>query len=122
MKDITLIAGGIEKVETRLGDKSIKIVFVTQEITDRDKLGHIMQMNGKYGYVAFSEVEIEQEDLNIPDEPIEIETDKPMHVRKHNVMFRYWEQRVNKTQFPDFRTWYRFTMEKEIELYKSKLS
>jgi hypothetical protein len=121
MNKTTLISGGIEKVESRR-DNTIKIVFGTQEITDQDKLGHIMSLCNKYGYVAFSEAEIEVEDLEIPDEKIEIETDKPMHVRKRNVMFRYWEQLINKTQFPSFDLWYKFQMEKEIESYKEKLN
>ena len=110
------IPSQISKVETT-SDKCLKlIVHTTQELSPSDE-AEVFQMKQKIGWLVFSDVNIEETD--IPDEPIEFEGQKTLSERLRNVLFRLHEKQSGKPD--DFEAYRSRVMEKLINHYKAKL-
>jgi hypothetical protein len=105
----------ISKVETT-SDNGLKLTIHTQELTPSDK-SEVMQLHNKVGWFVFNDVDIEESD--VPDEPIEFEGQKTYSERLRNVLFRLHEKQGGKPE--DFESYRAKIMEKLINQYKAKL-
>ena len=110
------IPSQISKVETT-SDKCLKLtIHTTQEIEPNEE-AEVFQMKQKIGWFVFSDVDIEESD--VPDEPIEFEGQKTLSERLRNVLFRLHAKQGGKPE--DFESYRQRVMEKLISSYKAKL-
>lgn len=115
-----VVEGIIEKVETRKGDKTLKIVFGTQEIPN-EKKAELFSLVDDYGFVAFSAVQIDK--IEVPELAPEFKTDKTPSQQLRDVMYIYWEQNYKGKQgAPEWEMFYKTQMLKHVEYYKNKLN
>lgn len=116
------VPGSIEKVETRR-NRALKLTFLTQEEIQPDVRSKIMMMVEKLGWLSFlptTDRMIDPLDIaGLPDIRPEDGQKTPAQ-RLRAVLHVLWEQdkSENKGTSEDF---YRNTMEKIVEHYKSKL-
>lgn len=97
-----------------LKDGSLSMRFQTQELSVAEKVG-VMEYVQKFGWLIFSPVEITGED--IPTKDPEIEGKTPGQ-RLRTLLYILWKQ---KSQEPDFESYYRRQMEKIIGSVKERL-
>lgn len=95
-------------------DGSLGVRFNTQELDIQNKLS-IMEYVNKFGWLLFSPANITEKD--IPDKDPEIEGKTPSQ-RLRNVLYVLWNEKSNE---PDFESYYRKQMNKIIETLKSKI-
>lgn len=115
-KEILTVAATIAKIES-LEDKSWKLKVITQELSD-EQGAQMVKLNGKFGFMLFSETPIVHED--IPDfDPSQFDTDKSPSKRLRSVIFLYWQGHTD--QKTNFDTFYASYVEKLIDSVKSKL-
>lgn len=111
---MTFQAPAIIKVGAPTVDGGIRISFVTNEITDEEKL-KAMKFNGSFGWLLFKETGFKDDE--IPKDDAEQEGKTPS-ARLRSVIFLLWK---SKGEQGDFNTFYRQTMEKFIEKIKENL-
>ena len=102
-----------------LSDGGMSLRFHTKELTAQEKL-IIMDSFQRNGWLLFKEDEAEFTELEVPKENSGYEEGKTPSTRLRAVIFRYWEQFKMKDE-PDFESFYRKAIEKQIEAYKAKL-
>ncbi len=115
-----LIIPSILESFASLKDKTIKIVFHTNELTPEQLTGIAFNIQ-KFGYLAFKEDSFKQTDKDVINK-LESEyqdTGKSKAQRLRAVLYRYFEQEPKGYEvFDDF---YNHYMEKLINHYKNKL-
>ena len=95
-------------------DGSSSVRFGTQELSDNDFLT-LKKHHGKFGWLLFSENEIDLKDL--PKEQAEDKNKTPSK-RLRATLFVLWKQEGEQG---DFDAYYRMKVEKLIDFVKSKL-
>ena len=98
-----------------MSDNGMKVVVNTQELAPADK-AELMSLHNKMGWFVFSDVDVEQSD--IPDEPIEFEGQKTLSQQLRNVLFRLHEKQNGKPE--DFEAYRQKIMTKLVNQYKAK--
>ncbi len=115
-----LIIPSILESFASLKDKTIKIVFHTNELTPEQLTGIAFNIQ-KFGYLAFKEDAFKQTEKDVINK-LESEyqdTGKSKAQRLRAVLYRYFEQEPKGYEvFDDF---YNHYMEKLINHYKNKL-
>lgn len=103
-----------------LNDKTLKIVFHTNELTPEQHLG-IAQNIQQFGYLAFKNEPFKNKEKEALEafEGEFADNTKSHAKRLRNVLYRLWEQ--DKEGYQDSELYYRFKMEKIISFYKEKL-
>ena len=115
-----LIFPGILESWRSMKDKTLKIVFETQELSGEQAAG-INNLLGKFGFIAFKEEPFKEKEKEYID-TLEGDFDdqqKTPSKRLRAVLYRNWEQ--NKEGYEDFQLYYNFKLEKIITHYKDKL-
>lgn len=115
-----LLVGAILESYRSLKDKTIKLVFETQEPTP-EQLTQIALHNQKFGFLAFKEdnyKETEKEELEKLNSEYE-DTSKTPSQRLRSVLFVWWKQ--DNKGYKDFKDFYNHYMEAYINNVKSKL-
>ena len=112
------VPSAITKVTT-MADKSLRLQVDTQELNP-DASAEVFQYYNKYGVFVFSESEIRQQDIEVPEyQPIEkSDSYKSPSQRFRNVLYLLWKQ---KGQPDDFDIYYKKQMELIIDHFKGKL-
>lgn len=110
-----LVSACLESAKT-LKDRSIKLVFETQEMS-AEQCAQLFSLRNQIGWLIFaSENETE---VNVPQEPPqEFKTNKTPSKRMRDVMFVWWKQ-TSPNQ--DFESFYRDKIETVINWIKDKL-
>lgn len=103
-----------------LKDKTIKIVFHTNELTPEQLTGIAFNIQ-KFGYLVFKEDTFKQLEIDVINK---LESDyqeqgKSKAQRLRAVLYRYFEQ--DNKGYEVFDDYYNFQMEKLINHYKNKL-
>ena len=99
-------------------DKTVSIVFASQELTDKDLL-RLIQYRDQFGWIVFKpDEQVKEED--IPKEQSGYEKGKSPFQRLYGVMFKLWKEQLAE-KYPDFETWRRMQVEKLIDAYKDRL-
>lgn len=109
----------ITKVET-LADKTLKVVFNTQEIT-RDQKADLMDADHQLGWLVFAADGEGADGVSIPSEaPASVFDDiKSPSQRLRAVLYKQWE--LNTDHSIAFEIWYRARMEFIINSEKENL-
>jgi len=102
---------------TTMRDKSLRLQIDTQELNAEEK-ALVFSLHEKFGYMAFKELPINPEDVNVPEYVPEFKDDKTPSKRLRAVIYKIWEQENSQMKFDDY---YKSKMEMIIEHYKSKL-
>jgi hypothetical protein len=89
-KRIFVVAGNIERISP-LKDGGMTITMHTQEIPDDQKL-LLMSFFNKYGFIAFSEDEVQRSDIPDTDTDIEGRKRKTPSQRLRNTIYVHGEQ------------------------------
>lgn len=98
-------------------DKSLTIKLETQELGAEDT-SRIFALMGIQIWNCMAEVEIKDEDLNIPESVAEFKGDKTPSQRLRDLLYIYWkEKKIDK----DFRVFYESYIEKICENIKEKI-
>lgn len=114
-KKIIKIEATLESIRT-MKDRTLKLIFESQEIAAAQG-SSILSMCNEFGWLIFASEPIEE--IEIPeDSPTGGRRDKTPSQRLRGVLYRYWEQHGNTE---DFELYYRETLERLIEHYRSKL-
>lgn len=116
MKGI-LLSTYVENISTRK-DKSIKITLGTQEVSP-SKAGELFSLLNHLATTYICPYEIDQKELAQVDKIDPELGGKTQSQRLRNVLFVMFEQ--NHDGFKEFDSFYKATMDKIIEHYKSKL-
>ncbi len=102
---------------SRRKDKSCKLSLDTRELNHEEILT-LMSLEGSEMWICLAP---NQEDLQVPDEPAEVDEKSPSE-RLRSVLFVWYKQEVDAGKFVGlFETFKREKMEKIIEGVKSKL-
>ena len=100
-------------------DKTIRLQVDTQEIPDKDK-ATLFSYHEKFGVFAFSEKEIDESKIEVPEyEPVEEKKSPSQRFRA--TLFVYWEKYNLKKDHPIFDNYYRYVMEKYIDKIKNRI-
>lgn len=120
MENKLLLIPAILEGYRSLKDRTLKITFETSEPTP-DQIKQIHLSMQKYGFLAFSSNESDNELKKAMDSlpKIEFDGEKSKSQRFRAVLFRNWEQ--NKNGYEVFDDYYNFHYEKIINHYKDKL-
>lgn len=115
-----LLTGAILSSFQSLKDKTLKVVFETQEATP-EMLTKIAQLNQSFGFLAFKKDEFKQSEVDIIDnlKSDYEEKGKSKSQRLRAVLFRRFEQ--NNKGYEVFDDYYNYVMEKLINHYKDSL-
>lgn len=105
-------------ISTR-ADRSLKVVFETQEADD-SLASEIIALRHKVGFLVFAEQDLRPEDIDVPDVEPEFRGEKSPGQRLRAVLYRLWEQSPERG-VKSHEAFYRDEMEKVIEHYKKKL-
>lgn len=116
-KKICQFSSQVESVKT-MRDGGNKIVIETQELTP-ESLATLFSFGGKQIWTALCEVDIEQDDLKIPDEIMEFKNQKSQSERIRAVLFLYWDKNKPTKTFDEF---YKMKTEEFIKIIKDKLN
>lgn len=120
MNNCIVIGGIIESFATRQ-DKSIKVVFSTNEITP-EKTAQLITFNQKFCYIALKIEEFKSQEIellnNLKTDFEDIKT-KSHSQRLRNVFFILWKK--NNEGFINFTDYYDNKMAKVINHYKTKI-
>lgn len=112
---VVKIGATLDSISTRK-DKSIKVVFETQEVTPEQGTA-LMARRDSYGWLIF--VPSDHQEVEIPDEPpAEFLGQKSMSQRLRGAIHIWWEQSGRPG---DSESFYREKMERFINIVKSKL-
>lgn len=111
---MTFQAPAIIKVGAPTVDGGLRISFVTNEITDEEKL-KVMKFNGSFGYLLFKESAFKDEE--IPKEDAEDDS-KSQSQRIRASLFVLWKSKGSKG---DFQTFYRQKTEQFIDKIKENI-
>lgn len=103
-----------------LKDKTLKVVFETNEPTPEQFLGIGTNLQ-QFGYLAFKKEPFKEREKEAIEQ---LETSYDDQSKTHSqrlraVFYRCWEQ--DKEGFQDFETYYKHQMEKIINHFKAKL-
>lgn len=115
-----LLTGAILSSFQSLKDKTLKLVFETQEPTP-ELLGSIANLTQKFGYLAFKKENFSEEEKQMI---ASLKTDfddkgKSQSQRLRGVLYRNWE--LNNKGYDVFPDYYRAEMERLINHFKGKL-
>lgn len=99
-------------------DGTLSIKLGTQEL-NKDDTAQIFDMGNKEIWVAFCEVPMDENDLNIPEILTEFKSDKTPSQRLRDVLFVFWEK--NKKGQVEWEIYYRSQIDKIIDYVKDKL-
>ena len=115
-----LIIPSILESFASLKDKTIKVVFHTNELTPEQLTGIALNTQ-KFGYLAFKEDPFKQAEKDVLNklESEYQETGKTKAQRLRAVLYRYFEQ--DPKGYEVFDDFYNHYMEKLINHYKNKL-
>ncbi len=103
-----------------LQDRTVRLTFDLQEITDPVKLAEIVSLSGKFSKILISDENIVKEVTEaIEDMEIEESGRKSESQRLRAVLYRLWEQ--NNEGIEDFSLFYRSRMDRLINQIKDKL-
>lgn len=116
--EILQVEGQITKITT-LSDGGLNLTVNTPDLIPED-ITTLMRMKNKLGYFVFKLSHmIEQDILNIPEEPIEkFAKNKSPSKRLYDVIFILWKQNGSKGVYEDY---YKQKMELIINSVKEKL-
>jgi len=103
---------------TKKKDGTLSIKLGTQELDPQDT-ARIFELGNMQIWSVFSDVEITEDDLDIPEALSEFRTDKTPSQRLRNTLWIYWEK--HKKGVVEWDTFYKNQMEKIIEYIKEKL-
>lgn len=104
-----------------LQDRTVRLTFDLQEITDPAKLAEIVSLNGKFSKVLISDENIIKEVSDVVENmEVEEEGRKSESQRMRAVLYRLWEQ--DPDGIDDFSLFYRSRMDRLIDQIKDKLS
>lgn len=110
-------APAIIRVGAPTVDRGLRLSFVTNEISDEQKLA-IMKLNGEFGRVLFKpNAQGEFNDSEVPKEDTKDDS-KSSSARLRAVLYVLWQ---SKGSNGDFQTFYRNQMEKFIEKVKENI-
>jgi hypothetical protein len=99
MKEHVQIGAILDSISTRK-DRSVKLVFETNEIPDAQAAA-LFAMRDAFGWVTFSPT---QEQVEVPDEPPpEFQNQKSLSKRLYDVLFVWWKQSKQDCDFEAFR-------------------
>ena len=119
MKDLIIIPATLDSFRS-LKDKTLKLVFETQEPTPK-QLGDLASNLQQFGYLAFNRDDFKQEQIdvlkNIKCEYDDKTKSKSQRLRSH--LFVYWKQ--DNKGYEMFDDFYNYHMEKFIKHISSKL-
>lgn len=115
-----LITGAILSSFQSLKDKTLKVVFETQEATP-DMLTEIARLNQSFGFLAFKKDDFKQDEREMIQglESEYQDKGKSKSQRLRAVLFINWKQ--EDKGYEVFDDYYNFMMEKIITFYKGKL-
>lgn len=97
------------------GDKGLNLGFITQEISDEEKI-KVGRFHKSFGYLLFKESEVL--DADIPEGNPSLDEDKSPSQRLRAVLYVLYEQGGKKGSWEDF---YRRNMEHAIQRVKALL-
>jgi len=102
-------------------NSTLKITLETQDIANfkPEELAELFKMNEKLFWVAFKELEVKEEELDVKELKGEFKNEKSPSQRLRNILFVYWKEQKGKE---DFEPYYKRQMEKFIDLIKDKLN
>lgn len=106
----------IDKITT-LKDRSLKITLETPELPG-EMMSQLFSMNNRQVYTAFKDTELQPDDLDIKEMPVEFSKDKSPSERLRSVLYVYWDKNKPTTEFDTF---YKRKMEEFIGLVKDKI-
>jgi len=112
-----LIAAMVEKIYT-LKDKSVKLVFETQELSP-NKAGALFQLMNQVVSVYVKPNEINQDEINKVDQVEPEMPGKTPSQRMRNVLFILWKQ--DKEGYNEFDYYYKSKMDAFIEELKNNI-
>ena len=103
-----------------LQDRTVRLTFDLQEITDPVKLAEIVSLNGKFSKVLISDENIIKEVSDVV-EALEVEEEgrKSESQRLRAVLYRLWEQ--DNDGIEDFSLFYRSRMDRLIDQINLKI-
>ncbi len=111
------VAAQVESIRT-LKDKSLKIVIETQELNPEEKT-LLFELGDKAIWIAMKETPVKFDELDIKEPEVEFKNDSSPSKRLRSVLFVYYKQ--NYSGQKTFDEFYRDTIDKLCDLYKSKL-
>lgn len=111
----------ITKVQT-LANDDLQIRLETQTMSEEDLAKVIKLKKQGLVWVAVSEETIRQDQVDIPDFIPEYEGQKSHSQRLRGILHVYWEQKADKTRFPDSDSFYRWYMERMLTKVKDGLN
>jgi hypothetical protein len=119
MNELFKISGYITKITT-MSKNTIRLQVDSTENVSGEAMKRVFDMIDQQGNFLFAIRQLQPEDLlNLPIPEPEFKEDKSPSKRMKAVLYRLWEQK--KEGYDDFELYYRFKMEKLIEVLKSKL-
>jgi len=115
-----LIVPAILESFRSLQDKTLKVIFCTNEPTPEQVMG-IAQSINSFGYLAFKEETFSKHEKEVLEK---LESDFEDRRKTHSqrlraVLFKVWER--NNEGFLEFKNYYEHHLEKLIDHYKKKL-
>jgi hypothetical protein len=115
-----LIVGALLESYRSLKDKTLKVVFETQEPTP-EQLASIAKSSQKFGYLAFKEDNFKTDELEVLNSLKSDfdDTGKSKSQRLRGVLYKNFEQ--NNMGYKVFDDYYNRKMEELINHFKSKL-
>lgn len=117
-KELLQIMAVISKVTT-LVDGGTKVTIDTGELAPQ-QMTQLFGLKGKSGWLVFKENQISQEDIPEIDADIIDKTKSPTK-RLYNVLYVLWEQRADKSKYPEFEVYRVAKMEEIINSVKERL-
>ena len=107
----------IQKIQT-LVDGGNKVTMITPELNS-EEMAILFSFSNKEGWFLFKDNKFEDKELpDLPDFKPEFKTDKTPGQRLRAVIYVLWEQ---NGQQGDYDSFYKKTVEKFIEMVKTKL-
>ncbi len=114
-----VLAGILEGISTRKGDKSLKLTIGTQEVSP-EKAGELMTFQDSHLYLAMKEETFNPSEIESFEKlKADFESGKTPSQRLRGVLYRVWE--AEPEGYQDFNRFYDFKMETLIEHFKTKL-
>jgi hypothetical protein len=114
-----VIDGYVTKIST-MSKNCLRIQIDTQENVSSEAAGRVFGWLDQLGHFLFAIRQLQPQDLlDLPISEPEFKEEKSPSKRMKAVLYRLWEQK--KEGYEDFELFYRFKMEKLIEVLKNKL-
>jgi len=108
------VIDGVQKKK----DGTLSIKLGTQELKAKET-ALIFDMGNKYIHTVFSEVDVNPDDIIIPEIKTEFRSDKSPSQRLRNSLYVFWKNNTSKQK--TFEEFYKQQMEKFIETVKDKI-